>query len=83
MLFRSLALFDYIRSKFPQSKENVYPLPFQIYNKTRNVEVDDLSISYNLDDLQHGTREEISQKYDKIIRQINTQQSNGNSEICL
>lgn len=78
-----LALFDYIRSKFPQSKEDAYPLPFQIYNKSRNVEVDDLSISYNLDDLQHGTREEISQKYDKIIRQINTQQSSGNSEICL
>lgn len=58
-------LFTYLNSRFPQLQSQKYPIPFQIYNKTSNLP-EDLSISYNLNDLQHGTRQEISERYDTI-----------------
>lgn len=59
-------LFAYLKDSFPNLKEKQYPISFQIYNKPSNVP-EELSISYDLSDLQHGTRQEISEKYDLII----------------
>ena len=77
-----LELFDYIKSRFPQLQGEKYPLQFQIYNKPENNIPENLEISYNLDDLQHGTREEVSRKYDEIIRQYNSKPL-GDTEVCL
>lgn len=62
-------LFAYLKLRFPELQKDEYPIPFQIYNKPSNVPKD-LSISYNLGDLQHGTRQDISNQYDRIISEI-------------
>lgn len=58
-------LFDYLNDKFPELQTKEYPIPFQIYNKKSNIP-DDLCVSYDLNDLKHGTREEISEQYDRL-----------------
>ena len=63
-------LFEYLNSNFPELQTREYPISFQIYNKSSNVP-EDLSVSYDINDLQHGTRQEISEKYDLIIKQLN------------
>lgn len=64
-------LFSYLNYSFPKLQTKQYPISFQIYNKSSNVP-EDLSISYDLNDLQHGTRQEISKKYDLINKQLCT-----------
>lgn len=64
-------LFSYLNDSFPKLQTKQYPISFQIYNKSSNVP-EDLSISYDLNDLQHGTRQEISKKYDLINKQLCT-----------
>lgn len=62
-------LFEYLNCSFPELQDRSHPVSFQIYNKSSNIP-EDMSVSYNLNDLQHGTRQEISVKYDSIVRQI-------------
>lgn len=62
-------LFTYLREKFPELTKRPYPVSFQIYNKKANTP-EDLDISYDLDDLKHGTRQEISEQYDDIIKRV-------------
>lgn len=63
-------LFSYLNSSFPELQTRPYPISFQIYNKSSNVP-EDLSVSYDIQDLQHGTRQKVSEKYDSIIKQFN------------
>lgn len=63
-------LFAYLNNNSSlELKTGKYPIAFQIYNKSSNVP-EDLSVSYDIHDLQHGTRQEISEKYDLIIKQL-------------
>ena len=64
-------LFGYLKSNFPELQTSEYPISFQIYNKSSNLP-EDLSVSYNINDLQHGSRQEISEEYDLIIKQLNS-----------
>ena len=64
-------LFGYLKSNFPELQTSKYPISFQIYNKSSNLP-EDLSVSYNINDLQHGSRQEISEEYDLIIKQLNS-----------
>ena len=72
-------LFAYLNTTFPHLQKAKYPISFQIYNKLSNIP-EDLNVSYDINDLQHGTRQEVSEKYDLIIRQlkdnINVEQDN-------
>lgn len=63
-------LFSYLNSSFPELQTRPYPISFQIYNKSSNVP-EDLSVSYDIQDLQHGTRQKVSERYDSIIKQFN------------
>ena len=63
-------LFAYLNSSFPELQTKPYPISFQIYNKTSNIP-EDLSVSYDIQDLQHGTRQSISERYDSIVKQLN------------
>ena len=63
-------LFAYLNSSFPELQTKPYPISFQIYNKSSNVP-EDLSVSYDIQDLQHGTRQSISERYDSIVKQLN------------
>ena len=63
-------LFAYLNSSFPELQTRPYPISFQIYNKSSNVP-EDLSVSYDIQDLQHGTRQSISERYDSIVKQLN------------
>lgn len=63
-------LFAYLNISFPELQTRPYPISFQIYNKSSNVP-EDLSVSYDIQDLQHGTRQSISERYDSIIKQLN------------
>lgn len=60
---------------------NIYPalkrliakyenINFIIYNKTTNIP-NDLSVSMAVEDINHGSYEEISNEYDRIIKEIN------------
>jgi len=60
-------LFKQLRDENPELRKNKYPIEFQIYNKETNIPTD-LSVSYDLEDLYHGTREDISKEYDKLIK---------------
>lgn len=64
-------LFAYLNSSFPELQTRPYPISFQIYNKSSNIP-EDLSVSYDIKDLQHGTRQSISERYDLIVNQLNT-----------
>ena len=63
-------LFAYLNSCFPELQTRPYPISFQIYNKASNVP-EDLNVSYDIQDLQHGTRQSISERYDSIVKQLN------------
>ena len=63
-------LFAYLNTRFPELQTRPHPISFQIYNKSSNVP-EDLSVSYDINDLQHGTRQEVSEEYDLIIKQLN------------
>lgn len=65
-------LFEHLNNSFPELQTKQYPISFQIYNKSSNVP-EDLSISYQLNDLKHGSRQEVSAKYDLIIEQMKMQ----------
>lgn len=62
-------LFAYLNDSFPHLQEKQYPISFQIYNKSSNLPKD-LSVSYDLSDLDHGTRQEVSEKYDSIVKKM-------------
>lgn len=62
-------LFEHLNSTFPELQSNIYPISFQIYNKTSNI-ANDLSTSTDLNELQHGTKEEISKQYNLIIKKL-------------
>lgn len=47
-----------------------YSISFQIYNKTKNVEESLDNTSYDIRDLKHGTREEVSRAYDLAMKQL-------------
>lgn len=63
-------LFAYLNSSFPELQTKPYPISFQIYNKSSNIP-EDLNVSYDIQDLQHGTRQSISERYDSIVKQLN------------
>ena len=63
-------LFAYLNDNFPELRAKPFPISFQIYNKSSNVP-EDLSVSYDIQDLQHGTRQSISERYDLIVKQLN------------
>ena len=72
---------DVIKSEIVDKYANIYTnmqklfeqvntnISFQIYNKSSNAP-EDLSVSYNLDDLKHGTIQEVSEQYDTIIKKL-------------
>lgn len=72
---------DVIKSEIVDKYANIYPnmlklfeqantdISFQIYNKSSNIP-EDSSISYDLNDLKHGTIQEISEQYDSIMKKI-------------
>lgn len=62
-------LFAYLNDSFPYLQQKQYPISFQIYNKSSNLPKD-LSVSYDLSDLEHGTRQEVSEKYDSIVKKM-------------
>lgn len=66
-------LFGQLRDEFEEYKDMEYPLSIQIYNKTSNVP-SDLSVSYNLEDLKNGSREEISNQYDLIKQKLDREE---------
>ena len=43
-------------------------IPYMIYNKNQNISVNIKEGTQNIDDLNHGTRKQIENEYDKIIR---------------
>lgn len=61
------SLFEQLRESNPDLRKTKYPVLFQIYNKEGNVPTD-LSVSYDLEDLYHGTREDVSEEYDRLIK---------------
>ncbi len=63
-------LFLHLETCFPELKNQRYPISLQIYNKTKNVEENLDDTSYDINDLQHGTREEVSRAYDLAIKQL-------------
>ena len=72
---------DVIKSEIVDKYANIYPnmlklfeqvntdIPFQIYNKSSNIS-EDSSVSYDLNDLKHGTIQEVSEQYDAIMKKI-------------
>ena len=50
-------------------KEKYKDLSFAIYNKKSNIP-EDLEVSTNVEDLNHGSYEELSKEYDEIIKRI-------------
>lgn len=63
-------LFEHLRLSFPELGTYGHPISLQIYNKTKNVEENLDNTSYDINDLRHGTREEVSKEYDLTIRQL-------------
>lgn len=76
------ALFSYLREVFPETQEKQYPIAFQIYNKKSNVP-EDLNVSYEINDLKHGTRQEISEQYDRIIKKLQSDIKKEDDEITI
>lgn len=76
-------LFDYLREEFPELAKEQSPVSFQIYNKESNVP-EDISISYNLEELKHGTRQEVSEQYDAIKKKLGDSEPKVDSDdLCL
>ena len=50
-------------------KEKYKDVSFVIYNKVSNIPTD-LEVSTNVEDLNHGSYDEISKQYDEIIKKI-------------
>lgn len=75
-------LFVYLKAKFPELRKKEYPISFQIYNKTSNVP-EDLSVSYEINDLKHGTKQDVSEQYDRIIKQLNPDISKNDEGITI
>lgn len=50
-------------------------IAYVIYNKNANITIDLNGGSIDLEDLNHGTAEEISAQYDKIKEELNKQDS--------
>ena len=48
-------------------------IPFTIYSKSSNITIDLSGGSQNLDELYHGTYEEVSDEYDKIIAKLESE----------
>ena len=46
-----------------------YDLPYTIYNKTSNIP-NNLDTSHNIEDLNHGSYEDVSKQYDSIISKL-------------
>lgn len=63
-------LFSHLKIHFPELETQEYPIPLQIYNKNKNAEESLDDTSYDIKDLQHGTREEVSRAYDLAIKQL-------------
>ena len=63
-------VFTYLKSIFPELEAQEYPISFQIYNKTKNVEENLDNTSYDIRDLKHGTREDVSRAYDLAMKQL-------------
>ena len=63
-------VFFHLKSAFPELEKQEYPISLQIYNKTKNVEKNLEDTSYDINDLKHGTREEVSNAYDLVIKKL-------------
>ena len=65
------AVFVYanIYSALKRLTEKYKSINYVIYNKKTNIP-EDLSVSTSVEDLNHGTYEEISNEYDKIIKEL-------------
>lgn len=63
-------VFSHLKSTFPELEKQEYPISLQIYNKTKNVENNLDDTSYDINDLKHGTREEVSNAYDLVIKRL-------------
>lgn len=63
-------LFIHLKTHFPELEKQEYPISLQIYNKTKNAEESLDDTSYDIKDLQHGTKEEVSRAYDIAMKQL-------------